>query len=118
MRDWITQLRKGVLEFCVLNVLASGENYGYQLIQRLQGIKELAVTESTAYPLLNRLREDGYVGMRIEPSSAGPPRRYYALTDLGQRRVKEMNSYWHDLSESIRRIIADNSPQEVSGDAR
>jgi len=102
LRSWVTQLRKGLLEYCILAVLESDETYGYQLIQRLRGMEDLTITESTAYPILNRLREDGYVKVRTAPSLDGPPRRYYSLTRLGKCRVREMHSYWDALTESIR----------------
>jgi len=101
MRSWVTQLRKGLLEFCVLNVLSKGESYGYELVRRLEGLQELAITESTVYPILNRLRKDGYVRVRVAVSGFGPPRRYFSLTALGTRRVQEMNAYWDDLCSSV-----------------
>ena len=104
MRPWITQLRKGLLEFCVLNVLSTGESYGYQLVRRLEMLQELAITESTVYPILNRLRKDGYVKVRLAASSSGPPRRYFSLTALGSRRIHEMNAYWDDLCGSVRSL--------------
>ncbi|HUW56375.1 MAG TPA: PadR family transcriptional regulator [Planctomycetota bacterium] len=104
MRSWVTQLRKGLLEFCVLNVLSTGESYGYQLVRRLEMLEELAITESTVYPILNRLRKDGYVKVRLAGSASGPPRRYFSLTALGSRRVREMKAYWDDLCVSVGRL--------------
>ena len=101
LKTWITQLRKGLLEFCILNALANNESYGYELIQHLKILEELAITESTVYPILNRLRQDGYVKVHVVSSSAGPPRRYFSLTSLGNRRVRAMNEYWGDLCVSI-----------------
>ena len=101
MRTWITQLRKGLLEFCVLNAISRSETYGYELVQRLKGMEQLAVTESTIYPILSRLRQDGYVKLRDAPSASGPPRRYFSLTRVGRHRVGEMNSYWDGLCEAI-----------------
>ncbi len=101
MRQWITQLRKGLLEFCILNVLGNGESYGYQIVQRLEAVEELAITESTVYPILARLRKDGYLKVRSSPSPGGPPRRYFSLTALGCRHVRELNEYWNDLNQSI-----------------
>ena len=94
MRTWITQLRKGLLEYCVLSAISTGETYGYELVQRLKGIEQLAITESTVYPILSRLKQEGYVKARDAPSSAGPPRRYFSLTSIGQHRIGEMNVYW------------------------
>ena len=101
MKTWITQLRKGLLEFCILNALAKNESYGYELIQQLKALEELAITESTVYPILNRIRQDGYVKVRVASSASGPPRRYFSLTALGKRRIQTMNTYWHDLCASI-----------------
>lgn len=101
MKAWITQLRKGLLEFCVLKAVCRGETYGYQLVQRLKSVEQLAVSESTVYPILTRLKQDGYVKVRDAPSSSGPPRRYYSLTSLGRHRIAEMNAYWEDLCVAI-----------------
>jgi len=104
VKDWITQLRKGLLEFCVLNVLAQEQTYGYRLVQQLRRIEELAIGESTAYPILARLRRDELLKVRHVPSGTGPPRRCYCLTDLGRRRVAAMNRYWDDLVASVERL--------------
>ena len=101
MRTWITQLRKGLLEFCVLNAISGGETYGYELVQRLKSVEQLAVRESTVYPILTRLKQDGYVKVRDAPSANGPPRRYFSLTSLGRQRIGEMNVYWDELCIEI-----------------
>ena len=101
MNSWVTQLRKGLLEFCVLNVLRHGESYGYEIVQALKKVEELSVSESTAYPILSRLREEGYLKMRDVPSPSGPPRRYFSLTVAGKLRVAEMNAYWELLGTAI-----------------
>ena len=106
MNTWIVQLRKGLLEFCVLSFLRHGESYGYEIAQALKNLEELAVTESTLYPILYRLRKEGFLTVRAVPSSEGPPRRYYALTALGRRRVREMKEYWESLNVSINRLIS------------
>ena len=114
MRAWITQLRKGLVEFALLNVLRRGEGYGYEIAQRLRELGELAITESTVYPVLTRLRKDGYLKVRMVPSRDGPPRRYFSLTSLGRRRVTEMNTYWNDLAATIRTLItSDNDEGET-----
>ncbi len=101
MSTWVTQLRKGLMEFCILNLLKHGESYGYEILQSLQEIEELVVTDSTVYPILSRLRKDGYLKIRVTPSVEGPPRRYFSLTALGGQRVREMNDYWGRLNEAI-----------------
>ena len=106
MDEWVVQLRKGVLEFCILNLLRHDESYGYEIVQNLKGLEELTVTESTVYPILSRLRKDGYLTVRAVASREGPPRRYYSLTAHGRRRVREMNAYWGSLQEAIGRLQA------------
>ena len=101
MKSWITQLRKGLIEFCVINVLKDSENYGYEIVGRLKDLEVMDVTESTVYPVLSRLKGEGYLKVRSEPSQSGPPRRYFSLTALGEQRRQEMNAYWDLLSESI-----------------
>lgn len=104
MSTWVTQLRKGLMEFCILNLLQYGESYGYEILQSLQQIEELVVTDSTVYPILSRLRKDGYLKVQVKASSSGPPRRYFSLTALGRQRVQEMNSYWNSLQIGIAKL--------------
>ena len=104
MGTWVTQLRKGLMEFCILNLLKHGESYGYDIIQSLQEIEELMVTDSTVYPILSRLRKDGYLKVRVRTSSAGPPRRYFSVTALGRQRIEEMNAYWDALHLAIEEL--------------
>ena len=104
MNEWITQLRKGLMEFCILNILAGGEAYGYTIVQRLQEIDALATTESTVYPILARLLKDGLLKVRVVPSPEGPPRRYFSLTVLGRHRVREMGEYWDELNASLAKL--------------
>ncbi|MAI33945.1 MAG: PadR family transcriptional regulator [Rhodopirellula sp.] len=101
MKSWVTQLRKGLIEFCVINVLNDAESYGYEIVLQLKALEVMDVTESTVYPVLSRLKADGYLKVRSEPSSSGPPRRYFSLTKLGKQRLEQMNSYWDLLNESI-----------------
>ena len=101
MKGWITQLRKGLLDYVILGALASGESYGYQLVARLKELEELEITESTIYPILNRLRSDGYVKVREAPSADGPARRYFSLTTIGKYRVRDMDEYWESICHSL-----------------
>jgi len=112
MRIWITQLRKGLLEYCVLNAISRAETYGYELVQRLREIDQLAITESTVYPILSRLKQDGYVKVRDAPSSSGPPRRYFSLTKLGRHRIGEMNIYWDELCEAMTELRGENDRRQ------
>lgn len=101
MKTWITQLRKGLIELLLLNVIGCGETYGYEIVQRLRSVRGIEVSESTVYPVLERLHKDGYVAVRREPSPSGPMRRYYSLTVTGECRISAMNRYWDLLCGSI-----------------
>ena len=101
MQDWIRQFRKGLLELCVLNFLVDRESYGYELVRRLQEIEVLAMSESTLYPILARLRKEGHLAVRVGPSDGGPPRRYFSLTQLGKSYLESLNRYWENLKDAI-----------------
>jgi PadR family transcriptional regulator PadR len=105
MSAWVTQLRKGMVELCVLATLRDAEAYGYQIVERLGRLGGLEVTESTVYPLLARLAREGLVRLRTAPSPAGPPRRYYRLTDAGRQRLEEMSRHWGELRESVNQLL-------------
>lgn len=101
IRVWATQLRKGAAELCVLACLYKGEAYGYELMRRLKRYPGLSITEGTLYPLLSRAAESGYVALEHRPSSSGPPRRYYSLTQSGKDRLNAMRDAWRELGVSI-----------------
>ena len=111
---WITQLRKGLLEYCVLLVLRRGESYGYEIVQALKRIEDLSVSESTVYPILARLRQEGFLKSRDVPSAAGPPRRYFSLTPRGKVRLAEMNAYWPMLTKSLEQLKSDKEKESGS----
>ena len=102
--NWTTQLRKGLLELCIVNLLAKGELYGYDLVKQMAGVKGLVITEGTIYPLLSRLRKLGILQTRLEESPNGPARKYYALTREGERVRTMMNAYWRELTAGIAKL--------------
>jgi PadR family transcriptional regulator PadR len=102
--NWVVQLRKGILELCVLSALAEHERYGLELVKRLMGIPGLGVKEGTLYPLLSRLRVQGLVKTRLEESPEGPARKYYALTREGRKTLEAMQGYLDDLLRGMRRL--------------
>lgn len=106
MKIWVTQLRKGLVEYCVLKVLAAGESHGYRIMKRLRTMDSLAVTECTVYPILTRLRNEGFLRVRTEDSPTGPPRRNYALTALGRHRLRDMDAHWDALCDAIHGLDA------------
>jgi len=97
------QMRKGVLEFCILSVLKDKEAYTSEILDTLKNAK-LLVVEGTVYPLLTRLKNDGLLNYRWEESLSGPPRKYYALTEIGQTFLKELNDTWKELSGAVNLI--------------
>ena len=101
---WITQLRKGLLEYCVLTVLSSGESYGYEIVAALGKIDEFAVSESTVYPILARLRQEKFLKVRDVPSGQGPTRRYFSLTAIGKVRLAEMNHHLKKIDLAISQL--------------
>ena len=103
--NWTTQLRKGLLELCIVNLLAEGELYGYDLVKRVTAIRGVVVTEGTIYPLLSRLRKSGLLETRIEESPSGPVRKYYRLTPAGKRARDLMNAAWQDVEIGVNSLM-------------
>ena len=110
--NWTTQLRKGFLELSILNLLAKGELYGYDLIKQLTKIQGLVVTEGTIYPLLSRLRKTGLLVTRLQESANGPARKYYRLTDDGNRSRERMKVYWNELGAGVKLLMGDSIENE------
>jgi PadR family transcriptional regulator PadR len=102
------QMRKGVLEFCILSVLSDGDAYPSEIIERLKEAK-LLVVEGTLYPLLTRLKNDGVLTYRWEESTSGPPRKYYKLTDVGENFLKELEKTWDELVDSVKKATHRNT---------
>lgn len=102
------QMRKGVLEYCILSVLEDGEAYTSDILETLKDAKMLVV-EGTIYPLLTRLKNAGLLSYRWEESSSGPPRKYYELTETGQIFLNELNTTWHELQQAVNRVTSENS---------
>jgi PadR family transcriptional regulator, regulatory protein PadR len=101
------QMRKGVLEFCILSVLKDKEAYTSEILDTLKNAK-LLVVEGTVYPLLTRLKNDGLLSYRWEESTGGPPRKYYGLTELGNQFLVELNITWSELSGAVNTITIKN----------
>jgi PadR family transcriptional regulator PadR len=94
------QMRKGVLEYCILSILKNGEAYPSEIIEKLKTGK-LIVVEGTLYPLLTRLKNAGLLSYRWEESKSGPPRKYYQLTKIGSEFLKELETTWNDLVKAV-----------------
>ncbi|MDI1354292.1 MAG: PadR family transcriptional regulator [bacterium] len=98
------QMRKGVLELCILSILSQGDAYPTEIIDKLKETK-LVVVEGTLYPLLTRLKNTGLLGYRWEESTSGPPRKYYKLTEIGEQYLKELQLSWLELVSAVNKTI-------------
>jgi PadR family transcriptional regulator PadR len=101
------QMRKGVLEYCILSLLSAEEMYPGDLIAKLKEAK-LIVVEGTLYPLLTRLKDSGYLNYRWEESRSGPPRKYYKLTPVGGKFLKELDETWAELVLAVKKATRNN----------
>jgi PadR family transcriptional regulator len=101
-----SQLRRGVLEFCVLALLRDGERYAVELVQELGSKDGLVTSEGTLYPLLSRLRKEGVVETTWRESAGGPPRRYYALTPAGRSVLDAFSEEWSRFRDTVDGIIS------------
>jgi PadR family transcriptional regulator PadR len=111
----VSQLRKGVLEYCVLALLRDGRRYGFELVRTLSEADGLRVSEGTIYPLLSRLRRDQMVSTSWQESEAGPPRRYYQLTAAGKRALAEFSDEWVRFRDAVDALVTTKGAQ---GDER
>lgn len=97
------QMRKGILEYCILSLLAKKEAYPSEILNELKGA-ELIIVEGTLYPLLTRLKNSGLLSYRWEESASGPPRKYYSLTKRGKEFLSELDRTWDGLERAVRSI--------------
>ena len=95
-----SQMRKGMLEFCVLLLLRHKAAYASEMIASLKDAR-LIVVEGTLYPLLTRLKNDGLLSYEWQESTAGPPRKYYSLTPLGEQFLNQLSQSWREISETV-----------------
>lgn len=98
-----SQMRKGVLEYCILSILRKNDAYASSLIAELKEAR-MIVVEGTLYPLLTRQKNQGLLSYRWEESTQGPPRKYYSLTDKGKDALSEMDTAWKEVVDSIEYI--------------
>ena len=99
------QMRKGVLEYCILSILQHGDAYTSEIISTLKSA-EMIVVEGTIYPLLTRLKNSGLLSYRWEESTSGPPRKYYVLTESGKLFLKGLDTTWNNLKTAVNQIIS------------
>ena len=104
------QMRKGVLEFCILSIISQGEIYPSDIIMKMKEAK-LIVVEGTLYPLLTRLKNGGLLAYNWVESNAGPPRKYYKLTPIGEEFLKELRGTWDELVTAVNQTAKQNVEQ-------
>ena len=101
----MAQLRRGVLEFCVLSLLREEELYGFDLVRRLSEVDGMVISEGTIYPLLSRLRRQGWVTTRWVESESGPPRRYYGLAPDGRSALRDFTLEWRRFRDAVDHLV-------------
>lgn len=113
-----SQMRKGVLEFCILSVIKRGEVYPSDIIEEMKKAN-LNLLEGTLYPLLTRLKNAGLLTYRWVESSSGPPRKYFSLTDKGAAFYTELEFTWNDMVHSVNTVTRQEGPPAapVTGEA-
>lgn len=105
VETWKVQLRKGILDLVILNILRAGALYGLEMVQKLEEIPDLTITEGTIYPLLSRLRSEGLVFTEWVESDQGRPRKYYSLSQRGTEILGKLNDSWLSFAGSINDVI-------------
>ena len=98
-----TQLKKGILELCVLAVLDRKDCYGYELVNEIS--KNIEISDGTIYPILRRLNQEGYFTTYLQESQEGPPRKYYKLTELGKSTKEKLLGEWFDYIKGVNNIV-------------
>lgn len=98
-----SQMRKGVLEYCILSILSKKEAYASSILEELKAAN-MIVVEGTLYPLLIRQKNQGLLSYRWEESPQGPPRKYYVITEKGRGQLSEMDAAWNEMVESIQTL--------------
>jgi len=96
------QMKKGILEYCILSIISRGEVYASDIIEELKNSK-MIVVEGTLYPLLTRLKNDGLLSYQWVESNSGPPRKYFQLTNEGKKILKELSDTWNELVDAVNR---------------
>ncbi len=100
----ISQMRKGVLELCILSLIARQDSYASDILTQLKSSR-LIVVEGTLYPLLTRLKNDGFTTYRWEESKSGPPRKYFQITEEGRMFLNSLRADWNALVHAVDSVI-------------
>ena len=103
---WVSQMRRGMVDFCLLAALRQRDDYGYAIIERLGENPALIFTESTVYPALARMTREGLLRSYRHHDGPGPPRRYYALSEDGHAQLQAMSAYWSEFNVAIDALLS------------
>lgn len=98
-----SQMRKGLLEYCILAIISRDEAYASDILDQLK-VAQLVVVEGTVYPLLTRMKNEGLLTYRWQESTGGPPRKYYTLTENGQQLLAQLDAEWQSICQAINLI--------------
>lgn len=98
-----SQMRKGLLEYCILSIIHQSEAYASDILDTLKEA-QLLVVEGTVYPLLTRMKNEGLLSYRWQESTGGPPRKYYTLTEEGKLLLSQLDEEWHAICQAINKI--------------
>ena len=101
-----SQMRKGLLEYCILSIISREEAYASDILETLKQAN-LLVVEGTLYPLLTRMKNEGLLTYRWQESTSGPPRKYYAITKEGQELLKQLHEEWKTIQQAVMAINID-----------
>ncbi len=104
IEKWESQVKKGTLTFIALNILKNKELYGYEFIEEIKDKTSIEIAEGTFYPLMNRLAKEELVISKWVEQESGIPRKYYSLTKTGEQTLSKMQTYWDNLTSSIKKI--------------
>ncbi|MCA6462391.1 MAG: PadR family transcriptional regulator [Chitinophagaceae bacterium] len=108
-----SQMRKGVLEFCILSIIRQGEVYPSDLVEKMKAAN-LNILEGTLYPLLTRLKNAGVLTYRWVESNSGPPRKYFVMTDQGLEFYKELEATWQELANAVATLTSNENSEPIS----
>ena len=107
-----SQMRKGVLEFCILSIIKQGEVYPSDIVDKMKNAN-LNIFEGTLYPLLTRLKNAGYLTYRWVESNSGPPRKYFLMTEQGLLFYSELERTWKELADAVQLLTSENGQPDV-----
>lgn len=105
VETWKVQLRKGILDMIVLNLLTPKPLYGLEIVQKLEANDELTISEGTIYPILSRLRAEGLVFTEWVESEQGRQRKYYSLSENGRQMLIKLNEAWRSFVDNVEKTI-------------